>query len=299
MNIPIHKILPNPMQPRKDFDPKELQELADSIVSVGIIQPIVVEEYQPGVYTLIDGERRLRASKLAGLKEIPAEIRERSADDEQRLILASIANLQRSDLTVIEEAQIYKYLKTTHGYSDIEVSVKVGRSSSTVAARMRLLEQPSEIQAEIGSKRFSHDLKAIDAIERIKDVNIRIQFVRAASENPMTVKQIVAAVDSLLKTNPDLEVNSVRTLGRPSEGKTNGQKPFDPHQRAITLAENRQTRDAARWNMLEHLGKLPPWELVREAAIATCKRCELADMASEKIHANCQAVDMLVEMLKR
>ena len=135
--LPLHKIEPNPDQPRRDFDPEELEELAESIRTHGVIQPLTVREMPNGYYQIIAGERRWRASRLAGLEEIPAVIIE--ADDKKAMELALIENLQRSDLNPVEEASGYDSLIREYGLTQEEAAARVGKSRPAVANALRLL----------------------------------------------------------------------------------------------------------------------------------------------------------------
>jgi ParB family chromosome partitioning protein len=145
--IEIEKIRSNPHQPRKNFDEKTLLELADSIKDQGILQPIIVEELTPQEYTIIAGERRYRAAKLAGLKKIPVLIR--SFSDMQRLEVALIENIQRENLNAIEEAHAYAYLLQETSLTHDELSKKLGKSRSTITNSLRLLQLPEEVQQGI------------------------------------------------------------------------------------------------------------------------------------------------------
>lgn len=135
--LPLHKIEPNPDQPRRDFDPEELEELAESIRTHGVIQPLTVREMPNGYYQIIAGERRWRASRLAGLEEIPAVIIE--ANDKKAMELALIENLQRSDLNPVEEANGYDSLIREYGLTQEEAAARVGKSRPAVANALRLL----------------------------------------------------------------------------------------------------------------------------------------------------------------
>jgi ParB family chromosome partitioning protein len=142
--LPVSKLEPNRFQPRTHFDETDLAELAESIKAQGVIQPIVVALRDDGQYTIIAGERRWRASKLAGLNEVPVVVREVGTDQEL-LELALVENLQRADLNPIEEAEAYKSLRETFGLSQEEVAKRVGKSRSAVTNSLRLLRLPSEI----------------------------------------------------------------------------------------------------------------------------------------------------------
>ena len=135
--LPLHKIEPNPDQPRRDFDPEELEELAESIRTHGIIQPLTVREMPNGYYQTIAGERRWRASRLAELAEVPVVVVE--ADDKKAMELALIENLQRTDLNPVEEAMGYDALIREYGMTQEEAAARVGKSRPAVANALRLL----------------------------------------------------------------------------------------------------------------------------------------------------------------
>ncbi|CCQ96937.1 Nucleoid occlusion protein [[Clostridium] ultunense Esp] len=145
--IPIESIKPNPYQPRKDFNKKSLEELSQSIKAFGLIQPISVRKLQNENYELIAGERRLRASELADLGEIPAIIVEYR--DKESAMLALIENLQREDLNFIEEAEGYNNLIVDHGFTQQELAQKIGKSQSTIANKLRILKLPEDIKKDL------------------------------------------------------------------------------------------------------------------------------------------------------
>ncbi len=149
---PIEQIRPNRNQPRKQFAPEKLEELASSIREKGIIQPLVVTK-KDGFYEIIAGERRWRAAQKAGLRELPVVIREASEDAVMELAL--IENIQREDLNAIEEAQAYKSLVEHFGISQDEVAKRVGKNRTTVTNALRLLKLPEDIQKDVVEERLS------------------------------------------------------------------------------------------------------------------------------------------------
>lgn len=151
--LPLHKVEPNPHQPRRDFDPEELQSLADSISLHGIVQPLTVRETGNGYYQIIAGERRWRAARLAELREIPAVIIE--ADDKKVMELALIENLQRQDLNPIEEALGYRTLMEEYGLTQEETASRVGKSRPAVANTLRLLALCPEVLDMVRQGRLS------------------------------------------------------------------------------------------------------------------------------------------------
>ncbi len=145
--VPVSEIKPHPHQPRRDFKPNELQELADSIRQHGILQPLLVSEKADGGYEIIAGERRWRAASLAGLATLPVIVKELA--ESQKLEVALIENIQRQDLNALEEAFAYKRLIEEFGLTQQGVAEKVGRSRPAIANTIRLLELPPEAQAAL------------------------------------------------------------------------------------------------------------------------------------------------------
>ncbi len=152
-NIEIGKIGKNPSQMRKIFNPEALNGLAESIKTHGILQPLVVTEKSPGVFELIAGERRLEASKIAGLTKVPVIVR--TANEQQKLELALVENIQREALSPIEEAMAYKDLSDNFNLTQEEIALRSGKSRSRVANFLRLLTLPLEIQNAINEKKIS------------------------------------------------------------------------------------------------------------------------------------------------
>jgi ParB family transcriptional regulator, chromosome partitioning protein len=151
--INVEEIDANPYQPRTIFDEETLNELASSLKEIGIIQPITLREKTNGRYTLISGERRLRASKIAGLKKIPAYIRK--ADDQNMLEMALVENIQREDLDAIEVAISYQRLVDECNLTQEDLSKRVGKKRATVTNYMRLLKLPADIQLGIKERKLS------------------------------------------------------------------------------------------------------------------------------------------------
>jgi ParB family transcriptional regulator, chromosome partitioning protein len=165
LEVAIGKIAANPQQPRHNFDEKELEELAKSIKEHGIIQPLIVAKIAPEQYELIAGERRLKASKLAGLEMVPVIVRE-EAGEREKLELALVENVQRHDLNPIEEGRAFKKLIEEFDLTQEQISEKVGKSRSAVANKTRLLALPIEIQRSLIEGKISEGhARTILAIE--------------------------------------------------------------------------------------------------------------------------------------
>lgn len=182
--VEIFKIIANPHQPRKDFDEVKLKELAASIKKNGIIQPLVVAQ-KGSTFELIAGERRLKAAKIAGLTKVPVIVRE--ADDQQKLELAIIENIQRHDLNPLEEANSYSKLSQEFGLNQEEIALKVGKSRSAVANKLRLLQLPSEIQKALREEKITEG--HAKAILAITDPEKQKALFELILKNNLTVRQ--------------------------------------------------------------------------------------------------------------
>ena len=193
-NIPIKSIKPNPYQPRRDFNKQALEELSQSIKSFGVIQPISVRRIQDDNYELIAGERRLRASELANLEEIPAIILEYK--DNESAMVALIENLQREDLNFIEEAEGFNNLIVDHGFTQLELAEKMGKSQSTIANKLRLLKLPEDIQRDL----IEYDLTERHgrALLKLPDDELRREVLDKVIKNSLNVSKTEELVNGIL-----------------------------------------------------------------------------------------------------
>jgi ParB family chromosome partitioning protein len=185
IELAIDRISYNPYQPRDSFDERRLKELASSIKRNGIIQPVVVRRKNDN-YELVVGERRLRATRIAGKESIPAVVRE--LEEEDSLKLALMENLQREDLNPLEEARGYRMLKKRFGYSDHEIGGLLGKNRSTVANTLRLLKLPDEVKKLLESGKISAGhARAILSIEGDK---AKIEWARKVARDNVNVRQL-------------------------------------------------------------------------------------------------------------
>lgn len=184
--VEISKINANPFQPRTKFDEEALNELAASIKEIGIIQPITLRQTEDGQYQIIAGERRFRASKLAGLTSIPAYIR--TADDEGMLEMALVENIQREDLDAIEIALSYQRLIDECKLTQETLSDKVGKKRSTVANYLRLLKLPAKIQKGIVEKNIS--MGHARALVNIQDTEMQLMIYDETLKNDFSVRRV-------------------------------------------------------------------------------------------------------------
>lgn len=187
LEVELERIVPNEYQPRRIFNPEKLEELAASIREHGIIQPLVVSPREDGKYEIIVGERRFRASRLAGLAKVPVFVN-RMLDPETKLELALIENIQRADLNPIEEAKAYERLHTEFGLIYTEVAKKVGKDVSTVSNLVRLLNLPMEIQRALVEEVISEGQAR--PLLSLKDREEMIQMFHIIVREHMKVRDI-------------------------------------------------------------------------------------------------------------
>ena len=221
--LPIYKVEPNPNQPRQDFDPEELEALADSIRTHGIIQPLTVREMPNGYYQIIAGERRWRAARLAEVSEVPAVVME--ADDKKVMELALIENLQRQDLNPVEEAMGYHSLMEEYGLTQEEAAKRVGKSRPAVANSLRLLglcgpvlEMVRKGELTAGHARAVLTLKTeklqMEAAKKIISLSLSVRQAETLCKNmakePAPKKEPDFAVDYVA----ECEKNLSKALGR-------------------------------------------------------------------------------------
>lgn len=191
--IPLDRLRANPDQPRHHFDDRALAELAESLRNHGVLQPLLVAEDGDGGYRIIAGERRWRAARLAGLSAVPAVIRER-VDGAADLELALVENLQRRDLTPLEEARAFDQLRANAGLSQAEIAARVGIDRSTVANALRLLKLPSDIQALVeGGQLTAGHARALLAFSAEEE---RRSWARRAVETGLSVRDLERAASA-------------------------------------------------------------------------------------------------------
>jgi hypothetical protein len=222
--LPLHRVEPNPDQPRQDFNEEELQSLAESIRVHGVIQPLTVRETGDGYYQIIAGERRWRASRLAGLTEIPALVIE--ADDKTAKELALIENLQRQDLNSVEEALGYQSLMDDFGLTQEEAAERVGKSRSAVANALRLLTLDEKVleMIRVGSITAGHarailmlksEKKQVEAAQKIANLGLSVRQAELLCKN-MSQEQQEKKEEPVLKVDyvKECEKSLSKHLGR-------------------------------------------------------------------------------------
>ena len=191
--VELTKIQVNPNQPRREFDPVALQELADSIREIGIIQPITLRKINDEEYQIIAGERRFRASQMAGLERVPSYIR--TADDENVLEMALIENIQREDLNSVEIALTYQHLLDQYGLTQERLSERVGKKRTTVANYLRLLKLPAPVQMGLKNKQI--DMGHARALLSLDDPKLQVKLYEEIVAQGYSVRRVEELVKQL------------------------------------------------------------------------------------------------------
>ena len=198
--VPLDEITVNPNQPRREFDQEALQELADSIAEIGIIQPITLRKTDEDKYQIIAGERRYRASILAGKSTIPAYIR--TADDENVMEMALIENIQREDLNALEIALAYQHLIEQYGLTQEKLSERIGKKRATIANYVRLLKLPATVQVAIRNKQI--DMGHARALLALDDSKIQMKLFQEIIDHSYSVRKVEEMVKMIAGGEYDL-----------------------------------------------------------------------------------------------
>ena len=191
--VRMDDISPNPNQPRREFDDDSLQELANSIRQIGLVQPITLRDMGDGTYVIIAGERRWRACQRVGLTTIPAYIR--TVDDENMLEMALVENIQREDLTAIEVALAYQSLIEQYSLTQDQLSEKVGKNRATIANYLRLLKLPASVQVALRNREI--DMGHARALLALSDPKAQLKVFAEMKKGHMSVRQIENMVKQL------------------------------------------------------------------------------------------------------
>lgn len=191
--IDLNKILPNPNQPRRDFDEESLRELSDSIAEIGIVQPITLRKMDDGTFQIIAGERRWRASKQAGKQSIPAYIR--TADDENVMEMALIENIQREDLNSVEIALAYQHLLEQYHLTQEKLSERIGKNRTTITNYLRLLRLPAQVQVALQKKEI--DMGHARALLSLDNPALQIKVYKEIVREDLSVRKVEEMVKRL------------------------------------------------------------------------------------------------------
>lgn len=191
--VALDKIKANPNQPRREFDAAALEELAESIRQIGIIQPVTLRKMEDGTFQIIAGERRWRASQMAGLTSIPAYVR--TADDEKMMQMALVENIQREDLNAIEVALAYQNLIEQYGLTQDMLSEKVGKKRTTIANYLRLLKLPAQVQVALQNKEV--DQGHARALLGLDKPSLQVKLFGEIKEKGYSVRQVEEMVKAI------------------------------------------------------------------------------------------------------
>ena len=273
--ILLDKVFPNPEQPRQNFDSEQLTELANSLRQHNLINAIAVEGPigDAGIYILIDGERRTRAARLAGWTEIDATVREPGSDSnpQKRLEMALVANMQRSDLDPVEEAQSIAIMHREYGQSINRIAASLGHCGEWVNSRLHLLDLPEEILPLVRSRQIPCDIRVTAALMSLP-ADIRV-------ETSLRLAKAGVGIRAIMKTCEKLN----ETIGSQEKKTTN-----------FGHASIRQ------WNMTALIPNWPTgWVNLRKMAGQTCEACSLNDQASEIVCGECPGVELLRRIVKQ
>lgn len=219
--VELDKIVPNPDQPRRAFDEEGLRELSASIKSIGVIQPVTLRKLEDDTYQIIAGERRYRASQMAGLSTIPAYIK--TADNDEMMEMALIENIQREDLNSIEIALAYQNLIDTLSLTQEQLSERVGKKRATVTNYLRLLKLPAEVQMGVKNKKI--DMGHARALITMNDPVAQLSLYNLILEEGLSVRKVESMVKDYDEGTPIQQLKDVGSR-KPKTGKSTSRQQF-------------------------------------------------------------------------
>ena len=278
-HIPVDQIHPNPHQPRRAFDPVELDSLAASIQAVGLQQPITVEPCQGG-YVLIMGERRLRAHKMLGLETIEAIVRE-PTQNEEKLVNALVENVQREDMSVVDQGMAYKILRDEHKLSVRQISKRTGINESRIHYCLKVADLEPQILDMVVKHNLPISQEPLAAICSVPAGETRVKFVEAIAPRQPSIKSITTAAQKLNASLTEEKHNNKQAPAWATARKTSKPKNSLPD-----------------WGVLQQAGKLPPFPVFIKSVTDTCDSCALREIASETTCRECPLVQMCVKLME-
>ncbi len=288
MKIPLARIKTNPNQPRKRFNEDSIRELAQSIKENGLVQPITVEDNGDGSYTLVGGERRLRATYSLGDTEIEAFVREKSNHGGRELLIgALVENVQREDMNALDEAEAYQRMRKEFGMRLNEIGLKVGKHPTMLQRRLILLDLEPEIQQLIRDNKITVMAEVWREVLKIPNSDARVALAKRAAEQGLSYSQIIATAKKMTSM---MESEKIDLQGSKSPAMALAkQKTWEPVDED-TAPEH--------WNALRQLKRVPPWDLLTDRVTLTCKNCSLAESASAITCGACPLVDLLSGLVR-
>lgn len=226
VNVKLTQIIPNENQPRSIFDGEKIKELSDSIKEHGVLQPIILRQ-KHNQYEIVAGERRYRACMALNLEVIPAIVRE--FDENEAASVSLIENIQRENLSAIEEARAYKVLMEMNHLRQEDLAVKVGKAQSTIANKVRLLNLPKEVQAAILSKEITE--RHARALLLLKEKELQLQVLQRIIEKQLTVKETEKYIDKVLNKDNQPKAKIISKISK------DVRIAFNTLNHAVTLVE--------------------------------------------------------------
>lgn len=289
VQISIALIAPNPKQPRKRFDPEELENLTASVKEHGVIQPLLIcPAGQDGIHILIAGERRLRAAKSAQLKTVPAVIRDVKTDD--LAVLALVENVIRDDMSPVEEGDAYLELQRK-GKSNSEIAKMIGTNAVRVGHCINCASLPERAREMVhaGTLYRSNDfISVMTEIAKIDPIACD-ELAKEIVKKQAGLKAAKKSAEGVLAYLRNLDVKK-------NKGKDKSRSAPVLEVASFIAKTNIDEDEPQGWNVLLQAGHVLPWRLVAQAAIEVCKRCELHDIASHPMCSACTAAQMLAVM---
>lgn len=284
--IEVGVIFANPLQPRKEFDSTDLQELAESIKQQGLLQPILVEDFGDGRYVLVAGERRWRAVTQLGWQTIGAIVQPRSNHNGRELLVKALTeNMVRANMNPMETAESLVRMHEEFDMDYNEIAKLLGISRTGLDTKTILVRLDPEIKEMIRSRELTHLAEVARALLRIPDKSARIKMAQRIVSTRMTIKSAIRASEKLAEQlGNDKTIR--RTTAMPSI------QMLRERQRDVDI-----DRAPLRWDALRQVGSIPPWELVIKTASATCASCALAATASRSTCGACPLVDYLDKLV--
>lgn len=274
--ISVDHILPNPDQPRKQIDPQELQELADSIRIHGLIQPITVDATGDNHYILNDGERRWLAHKILGRTLIEATVIPPNGHSPDRLVRALVANLQRTDMSYVDTGQAILRLKKERGWTLSQIQKALGKSAPFLDKCLLILRLDPEIQKLVCEGQLPSDPQVLRSFLAIEDSQTRVALAWRLVQRGE--KRIQVCVSACQKLAPKKVKDAKKTIPAPR------------------MIKNMPRR----WNAMMHLGRVPPWNIFQDAVKNACAKCAWSDTdAHSCICGDCPVVELVKSTLKK
>ncbi len=285
IEVKVEKILVNPEQPRKTFNEAELKQLSNSIKKDGLIQLISVIPAGK-FFILVDGERRLRATKLAGIKKIKCVLKSAKEQDKYKMLeLALIANIQRENMNSIEEAYALKKLLPRYKGNVTKLAAGIGKHMTYISERLNLLKLALPVQELMREGKIrSTQRNVVQAFLRLPDKKVQVVIGRKAAENQLHGNEIVSLCNRYIGIT-----RARKMMGKPGPKgkKANLKIQDDSGSPAIQAVKEKPSG----WDALQQTKSLPPWPLFANMVLATCADCPLNPVANDKTCADCGLVD--------